>query len=83
MSQFSSAEDSIVCVTTQAHRLSAKAYQTGGQGVQNRFNAFIFDACLVKGVDISNEDVLVDAAVNIGLMNKEEVCLHNSALTSD
>jgi predicted DsbA family dithiol-disulfide isomerase len=66
------AEDSIVCVTTQAHRLSAKAYQTGGQGVQNRFNAFIFDACLVKGVDISNEDVLVDAAVNIGLMNKEE-----------
>ena len=83
MFQLSSAEDSIVCATTQAHRLSAKAYQAGGQGLQNKFNAFIFDVCLAKGADISDENVLVDAAVNIGLMNKKEVCLCNPTLTSD
>lgn len=42
--------------------------------MQYKFNAFLFDACLVKGADISDEDVLVDAAVNVGLMNKEEAC---------
>jgi len=51
--------------------------------MQNKFNALIFDACLAKGVDISDEDVLVDAAVKIGLMNKEKVCCRNSMLTSD
>lgn len=81
MSRLSRAEDSIVCVTTQTHRLSAKAYQAGGQGLQNKFNAFIFDACLAKGADISDDDFLVDAAVKIGLMNKEEVWLRNSALS--
>ncbi|KAI9572499.1 thioredoxin-like protein [Boletus coccyginus] len=66
------AEDSIVCATDQVHRLSAKAYQDGGQAMQNKFNALIFDACLAQGADISDEDVLVDAAVRIGLMNKEK-----------
>ncbi|KAF8139655.1 thioredoxin-like protein [Boletus edulis] len=66
------AEDSIVCGTTQAHRLSAKAYKDGGQVLQDKFNAFIFDACLTKMANISDEDVLVDAAVNTGLMNKEQ-----------
>lgn len=78
-----SAEDSIVCSTTQAHRLSAKAYQDGGQRLQNAFNTFIFDACLTKGANISDEHVLVDAAVSIGLMNKEKVCLCSSTLISD
>ncbi|KAH0838802.1 thioredoxin-like protein [Lanmaoa asiatica] len=80
MSRSFSAEDSIVCGTTQAHRLSAKAYRDGGQGLQNKLNTFIFDACLTKGVNINDEDLLVDAAVHIGLMSKVEATefLHSS-----
>lgn len=83
MSWLFSAEDGIVCGTTQAHRLSTKAYQVGGQALQYKLNTFIFDACLAKGADISDEDLLVEAAVNAGLMNNEEVCLRNLTLTSD
>ncbi|KAF8549331.1 thioredoxin-like protein [Imleria badia] len=66
------ADDSILCGTMQAHRLSAKAYQDGGQALQNEFNSFIFDACLARGANLSDEDVLVDASASVGLMNKEE-----------
>lgn len=41
--------------------------------MQNKFNARVFDACLAKGVNISDEDWLVNTAVDISLMNKEEV----------
>ncbi|KAG9310398.1 glycoside hydrolase superfamily [Chiua virens] len=66
------ADDSILCVTTQAHRLSAKALKNGGQELQEKFNALIFDACLSKGDNISDENFLVDAAVSVGIMGKEE-----------
>ncbi|KAF9237642.1 thioredoxin-like protein [Melanogaster broomeanus] len=48
------AEDGIICPSTQAHRLSVKAYQ-----------------CLTKGEDISDNNVLADAAAKVGLLNRE------------
>ena len=81
MSQLFRADDSILCETSQAHRLSAKAYQDGGHALQSKFNTLIFEACLANGADLNDEDVLVDAAVSVGLMNKEEVCFYSFVLT--
>ena len=69
------AEDGIVCRSTQAHRLSVKAYQVGGQAMQQELNSLIFDACFAKGEDISCDNFLADIAVKVGLMNRERVCL--------
>lgn len=69
------AEDGIVCRSIQAHRLSVKAYQVGGQEMQQQLNSLIFDACFAKGEDISRDNFLADVAVKVGLMNRERVCL--------
>ncbi|KIJ62754.1 hypothetical protein HYDPIDRAFT_113841 [Hydnomerulius pinastri MD-312] len=66
------AEDGIVCRSIQAHRLSVKAYQVGGQEMQKELNSILFDACFAKGEDISDITFLADAAVKIGLMNREK-----------
>ncbi|KAN0092810.1 Thioredoxin-like fold [Tylopilus felleus] len=65
------AEDSVVCRSTQAHRLSVKAYQIGGQTMQQGLISLIFDAYFARGQDISSESFLADAAVKVGLMNRE------------
>jgi len=65
------AEDGIVCRSTQAHRLSVKAYRVGGQAMQQELNSLIFDACFAKGEDISRDNFLADVAVKVGLMNRE------------
>lgn len=51
-----------------------KAYQVGGQAMQQQLNSLIFDACLAKGEDISSDTFLADAAVKVGLMNRGRVC---------
>ena len=51
-----------------------KAYQVGGQAMQQPLNSIIFDACFAKGEDISTDDFLADAAVKVGLMNRDRVC---------
>jgi len=40
----------------------------------------MFDACLSRGGNPSDEDLLIEAAVNVGLMNKEEAAefLHST-----
>jgi len=50
-----------------------KAYQVGGQAMQQQLNTLIFDACFVKGEDISRDSFLADVAVKVGLMNRERV----------
>ncbi|KAF9223449.1 thioredoxin-like protein [Gyrodon lividus] len=65
------AEDGIVCRSIQAHRLSVKAYQVGGQLMQTELNSILFDACFAKGDDISDDTFLANAAAKVGLMNKE------------
>ncbi|KIK98696.1 hypothetical protein PAXRUDRAFT_823610 [Paxillus rubicundulus Ve08.2h10] len=65
------AEDGIVCRSIQAHRLSVKAYQIGGQAMQHELNSIIFDACFAKGEDISDNAFLADAAAKVGVMNRE------------
>lgn len=51
-----------------------KAYQVGGQPMQQQLNSLLFDACFAKGEDISRESFLADAAVKVGLMNRERAC---------
>ncbi|KAF8553976.1 thioredoxin-like protein [Imleria badia] len=65
------AEDGVICRSTQAHRLSVKAYQVGGQPMQQELNSLIFDSCFARGEDISRQDFLADSAVKVGLMNRE------------
>ncbi|KAH0833275.1 thioredoxin-like protein [Lanmaoa asiatica] len=78
------AEDGVICRSTQAHRLSVKAYQVGGQAMQQHLNSLIFDAGFAKGEDISSDNFLADVAVKVGLMNRGRVCfptLHSSLLS--
>ncbi|KAG9315280.1 thioredoxin-like protein [Chiua virens] len=65
------ADDGIVCRSTQAHRLAVKAYQVGGQAMQHHLVSLLFDACFAKCEDISNNTFLADAAVKVGLMNRD------------
>ncbi|KAI9570511.1 thioredoxin-like protein [Boletus coccyginus] len=65
------AEDGVLCRSTQAHRLSVKAYQVGGQEMQQQLNSLIFDASCAKGEDISRDSFLANVAVKVGLMNRE------------
>lgn len=69
----SRAEDGVLCRSTQAHRLSVKAYQVGGQEMQQQLNTLIFDASCTRGEDISRDSFLADVAVKVGLMNRERV----------
>lgn len=75
----------MVCRSTQAHRLSVKAYQVGGQAMQQQLISLVFDACFAKGEDISNDNFLADIAVKVGLMNRGRVCFSvlHSSLGSD
>ncbi|KAG6329400.1 hypothetical protein ID866_9689 [Astraeus odoratus] len=66
------AEDGVVCRTNLAHRLAAKAYLVGGTEMQKELNDIIFREALAEGNDITDIDFLVDAAVEIGLMNREK-----------
>ncbi|KAG1747151.1 thioredoxin-like protein [Suillus paluster] len=66
------AEDGIVARSTQAHRLSVKAYKVGGQEMQGKLNDIIFQAVFVDCQDISDVELLADAAEKIDLMNKAE-----------
>ncbi|KAI6039778.1 thioredoxin-like protein [Pisolithus marmoratus] len=66
------AEDGVICRPNLAHRLAVKAYQVGGQDMQRDFNDVIFHAAFAEGRDINDSDFLIEAAVQIGLMNREK-----------
>jgi len=66
------AEDGVVAPSTLAHRLAVKAYQVGGQEMQGKFNDILFNASFAEGKDISDVELLSDAAEKVGLMNKAE-----------
>lgn len=42
--------------------------------MQQQLNSLLFDACFANGEDISSDNFLADAAVKVGLMNRERVC---------
>jgi predicted DsbA family dithiol-disulfide isomerase len=62
-----------VAPSTLAHRLAVKAYQVGGQEMQGKFNDILFEASFAELKDISDVELLADAAEKVGLMNKTEV----------
>lgn len=64
-------DEGVVCRAVLAHRLAVKAYQVGGQEMQQELNKTIFHAAFEQGSDISDPDFLIQAAVKVGLMNEE------------
>lgn len=58
--------------STRAHRLTRKAYITGGQKLQLPVLCGIFKANLEDGKDIGDVNVLAEVAEKSGMMTKEE-----------
>jgi len=58
--------------TTNAHRLSMKAYQLGGQHAQLAVISLIFKAVCEQARDISNLDVLAEIAERSGLLSRSD-----------
>jgi len=69
-----------VCLTTPAHRLMTKAYEIGGPSAQSAVITPIFRAYYEDDLDISDPEVLADAAVQATIMSKAEAL---SFLNSD
>ena len=64
-----------VCLTTPAHRLVTKAYDIGGPSAQSALIRPIFRAYYEDDLDISDSEVLADAAVQATIMSKAEVSI--------
>jgi predicted DsbA family dithiol-disulfide isomerase len=64
-----------VCLTTPAHRLMTKAYEIGGPSAQSAVITPIFRAYYEDDLDISDPEVLADAAVQATIMSKAEVSI--------
>ncbi|KAI0255123.1 thioredoxin-like protein [Lactifluus subvellereus] len=69
-----------VSLTISAHRLIAKAYEIGGPAAQAALMTPIFRAYQENELDISDPEVLADAAEQAGIMSRVEVL---SFLNSD
>ncbi|KAF7972535.1 hypothetical protein HWV62_17838 [Athelia sp. TMB] len=66
------ASGGMVSQTTRAHRLALKAYQTGGQDMQQAvIRQFFFHGC-GEGKDIGNYELLADIAASAGVMGRAE-----------
>ncbi|KAH9989442.1 thioredoxin-like protein [Russula vinacea] len=61
-----------VSLTIPAHRLMTKAYEIGGPAAQCSLITPIFRAYYEDDLDISDPDVLADAAEQVGIMTKAE-----------
>jgi hypothetical protein len=59
--------------TIPAHRLMTKAYEIGGPAAQTALITPLFRAYYEDDLDISDADVLADAAEQAGIMSKDEV----------
>ena len=62
-----------MCQTIRAHRLSRKAFDVGGQDLQEKFLDTIFHAYFTEGKNISDFDVLADMSEQVGVMPKDKV----------
>ncbi|KAI0707418.1 thioredoxin-like protein [Earliella scabrosa] len=61
-----------VCQTIRAHRLSRKAFELGGQELQEKFLEAIFYAYFTKGRNISDFDTLAELAEEVGVLSKDQ-----------
>ncbi|KAI0346169.1 thioredoxin-like protein [Trametopsis cervina] len=64
--------DGVITQTTLAHRLILKAWKTGGQKMQQQVLWALFQVFFVKTENIGDTQVLANAAVEAGMMGKEE-----------
>lgn len=66
------ASGGLVSQTTRAHRLALKAYQKGGQTMQQAvIQQFFYEGC-GQGKDIGNYELLADIAEKAGVMSKAD-----------
>ncbi|KAI0714305.1 thioredoxin-like protein [Cerioporus squamosus] len=61
-----------VSQTIRAHRLSRKAFELGGQDMQEKFLDATYHAYFTEGKNIGDYDVLGELAEQAGVMSKEE-----------
>lgn len=66
-------EDGQLSQSTRAHRLAAKAYQIGGESVQQQLLKAYFKAFFEEGKDIGNLELLGNIVQEIGFLSKAEV----------
>ncbi|RPD59992.1 thioredoxin-like protein [Lentinus tigrinus ALCF2SS1-7] len=64
--------DGTVSQTIRAHRLSRKAFELGGQEMQEKYMDAIFHAYFTEGKNISDYEVLGELAEQAGIMSKEK-----------
>ncbi len=64
-----------VSLTIPAHRIMTKAYEIGGPAAQSALITLIFRAYYEDDLDISDPDVLADAAEQAAIMSKDEVSI--------
>ncbi len=60
--------------TIWAHRLSLKAFNTGGQALQLPLLTALFKAYFEEKKDIGDINLLADISEEVGVMTKGEVC---------
>ena len=65
--------DGWVCQTIRAHRLSRKAFELGGQEMQEKFMDLLYTAYFTEGKNIGDYDLLAELASQAGIMAKEKV----------
>ena len=59
--------------TIRAHRLSRKAFELGGQEMQEKYMDAIFHAYFTEGKNVGDYEILGELAEQAGIMSKEKV----------
>ncbi|KAI0359982.1 thioredoxin-like protein [Trametes cingulata] len=62
-----------LCQTIRAHRLLRKAYEVGGQELQEKFLDVLFYAYFTEGKNIADIDLLGELAESCGVLPKDKV----------
>ena len=63
----------LICSTSRAHKLLYKAWNIGGQTIQQALLDGLFKANFYNKIDISNKHVLAAIGEKAGVMSKQEV----------
>lgn len=59
--------------TIRAHRLCRKAYELGGQELQEKYLDVVFNAYFTEGKNIGDIDTLAELSEEVGIMSKDKV----------
>lgn len=65
--------DGQLCQTLRAHRLLRKAFEVGGQELQEKVQDVLFYTYFTEGKDISDLEYLTELADTAGVLTKDQV----------